>query len=180
MKTCFLDEKSQEILGEENYPIEEADRIVAMNPKTIDKDMDKVFEYLCTNTDNRIEFIETPYLNTKQIRQYTDEIEKNPEKNFYPLITDILLDAYTLAKEGKSVVRSHITKKAYSNGKKMGNRPGQKVITNKSKTIKPLILEKSIYFNGNTKTYKLAEELGIAPLTLKKYIKELQEEQKGE
>lgn len=177
MKTCFLDEKSQEILGEDNYPIEEADRIVAMNPESINEDIGEVFVYLCSNINNNIEFIETPYLNTERIKAYTDEAENTPGINLYPIMTDILLDAYTLTKAGKSQVRSHIIKKAYSNGKKMGNRPGQKVITNKSKTIKPLILEKSIYFNGNTKTYKLAEELGIAPLTLKKYIKELQEEQ---
>ena len=90
MRTCFLDKKSQEILGEENYPIDEANRIVAMNPESISKDMGEVFKYLCTNANNKIEFVEAPYLNTKQIRQYTDEMEKDPKINFCPLITDYL------------------------------------------------------------------------------------------
>ena len=85
MRTCFLDKKSQEILGEENYPIDEANRIVAMNPESISKDMGEVFKYLCTNANNKIEFVEAPYLNTKQIRQYTDEMEKDPKINFCPL-----------------------------------------------------------------------------------------------
>lgn len=178
MKICFLDKKSQEILGEENFPMEEADKIVAMNPESISKDMEEIFIYLCTNISKNIEFIETPYLNTERIRNYTDEAENTPGINLYPVVTDILLDAYALSKSGKSQVRSHIIRKAYSDGKKMGTRPGSKITTNKSKEVKPLIIERSIYFNGNTKTYKLAEELGIAPVTLKKYIKELQEEQK--
>lgn len=178
MKTCFLDKKSQEIIGGENYPIEEADRIVAMNPESINKDMGEVFVYLCTNISNRIEFIETPYLNTERIMQYTDEAENTPGINLYPVMTDILLDAYTLTKEGKTVVRSHIIRKAAADGKQMGTKKGTRFITEKSLKYKPIIVEKSKHFNGTMNDKELRAELGISINTLRRYIKQLQEEQK--
>lgn len=177
MKTCFLDKKSQEILGEENYPIEEADRIVAMNPETINNDMGEVFVYLCTNINNRIEFIETPYLNTERIMQYTDEAENTPGINLYPIMTDILLDAYTLTKEGKTTVRSHIIRKAASDGKRIGTEKGAHFVTEKSLKIKPIIMEKSKHFNGTMNDKTLRAELGISINTLRRYIKQLEEEQ---
>ena len=179
MKTCFLDKKSQEILREENFPLEEADRIVAMNPESINKDIGEVFEYLYTNINKRIEFIEVPYLNTDQIRQYVDEVKNTPETNFCLEMIDILLDAYTLAKEGKSVVRSHIIRKAAADGKQMGTKKGTRFITEKSLKYKPIIIEKSKRFNGTMNDKELRAELGISINTLRRYIKQLQEERKG-
>lgn len=180
MKTYFLDKKSQEILGEESYPIEEADRIVAMNPETINEDMGEVFEYLCMNVNNKIEFIETPYLNVEQIKQYVDEVKNAPGADLYPIVTDILLNAYTLTKKGKAMVRSHIVRKAAAEGKQMGRRKGVRFITEKSLQTKPIIIEKSKHFNGTMNDNTLRTELGISITTLRRYIKQLKEEQNNQ
>lgn len=176
MKICFLDKKSQEIYGEENYSLEEADRIVAMNPKSISDDMGDVFQFLVENSGKAFEFVETPYLNTENVIQYTNEAKDTREIDLYPKIIDILLDAYTLGIAGNSRVRSYITKCTYNKGVKMGFQPGRHIVTEKSIKLKPVILEKSKHFNGTTNNANLAKELGISINTLKRYIKQLKEE----
>lgn len=179
MKTCFLDKKSQEIYREENFPFEEADRIVAMNPNSISNDMGEVFAFIVANTDKIIEFVQTPYLNSVNINYYIAEIEGSTENELFPIVTDILLDAYYLSNSGISRIKSYAAKMAYAKGIKMGVQPGSHFKTKKSQRVKPIIIEKSKHFNGTMNNAQLAKELGISTNTIKKYIDEIKETMKS-
>lgn len=176
MKTCFLDKKSQEIYGDKNnYPLKEAERVVAMNPKSISNDADEVFMFLLSITDKVIEFVETPYLNSEAILYYVAEAKETPAQEMPPIILDMLLDVYYLSSSAVSRIRSYNTKKAYRSGIKMGVPAGTRLVTEKSKRMKPLILERSKHFYGFMNNAQLAKDLGISVNTLKKYIRELKE-----
>ena len=59
----------------------------------------------------------------------------------------------------------------------MGMKKGARFITEKFLKCKPIIVEKSKHFNGVMSDKELSTELRVSINTLKRYIKQIQEEQ---